>query len=172
MNVSKLGLAAALAGLTIAAVPAQAEVTAATLVDRANIEDLLSRYYYNLGHSSPDSLGMFYTDDAEMILGTTSYKGKAGIEGAYKGLANADIPQRKSFSFNVLLSNPLVTVHGNTATARIIFTEVIIDKKGDAPRILVQGKEFDSLAKVKGQWRFTKREIRGAEQGPPDGWKD
>jgi len=153
--------------------PAPAQTAgAATLVDRAQIQDLLTRYYYNFGKSGGESFGAFYTDDAEMVLGKTRYKGRAAIEGAYKGLANADIPQRKSFSFNVLMTNPLIVVHGATASARLIFTEVIIDKQGDAPRILTQGKEFDDLVKTKGEWRIARRQILGADQGPPADWHE
>jgi len=143
-----------------------------SLADRAQIQDLLTRYYYNFGKAGGESFGRFYTDDAEMALGKTSFKGRAAIEGAYKGLANADIPQRKSFSFNVLMTNPLVVVHGATATARLIFTEIVVDKQGDAPRILTQGKEFDNLVKVGGEWRIARRRILGAEQGPPADWKE
>jgi hypothetical protein len=147
-------------------------VSAGSLLDRAQVEDLLTRYYYNFGKAGGESFGTFYTDDAEMILGKTSYKGRAAIEGAYKGLANADIPQRKSFSFNVLMTNPLIVIHGATATARLIFTEVVIDKQGDAPRVLTQGKEFDHLVKVNGEWRIAKRQILGADQGPPPDWEE
>jgi len=153
--------------------PANAQqVTADTLVDRASILDLLTRYYNNFGKAGGESFGAFYSDDAEMVLGKSSYKGRAAIEGAYKALAGADIPQRKSFSFNVLMTNPLVVVHGNTATARLIFTEVVIDKEGDAPRVLTQGKEFDNLVKIGGEWRITKRQITGANQGLPADWKE
>jgi hypothetical protein len=143
-----------------------------SLLDRAQIEDLLTRYYYNFGKAGGGSFGTFYTDDAEMSLGKTSYKGREAIEGAYKALSTADIPQRKSFSFNILMTNPLIVVHGSTASARLIFTEVVIDKQGDAPRILTQGKEFDTLVKVKGVWRISKRQILGAEQGPPSDWQE
>lgn len=168
------GWAATLASLVLvpgAAAPAQS-VSAETLIDRAQIEDLLTRYYNNFGKAGGESFGDFYSDDAEMILGKTSYKGRAAIEGAYKGLASADIPQRKSFSFNVLMGNPLIVVHGATATARLIFTETVIDKQGDTPRILTQGKEFDHLAKANGEWRITRRQIVGADQKAPPEWKD
>lgn len=147
-------------------------VTAASLVDRAEVEDLLTRYYNNFGKAGGGQFGAFYTDDAEMVLGKMSYKGIAAIEGAYKGLANADIPQRKSFAFNILMTNPLIVIHGSTATARLLFTEVVVDKQGDTPRLLTQGKEFDNLVKVKGQWRISRRQILGAEQGPPADWKE
>lgn len=159
------------------------QVTAQTLVDRAQIEDLLTRYYYNFGKSG-DSMGGFYVDDAELILGARSYQGKAAIEGAYgrppAPAANAATPAPAApprpaspiagaFSFNVLLTNPLIVVQGDTATAQVIFTEILIDKQGDTPHLLAQGREYDWLVKVDGQWRFKKRQI-AAGTNPPEGW--
>jgi len=153
--------------------PAQGQtLTPSSLVARAQIEDLLTRYYNNFGKAGRESFGVFYTDDAQMILGETSYKGRPAIEAAYKALSTADIPQRKSFAFNILLTNMLIKVNGSTATARLVFTEVVTDKKGDAPRILTQGKEFDNLVKVRGEWRISKRQIIGAEQAAPADWKE
>jgi hypothetical protein len=168
IHATMAGALAAL-GLALAAAPAaQAQpVSVQALADRAQIEDLLTRYYYNLGHGSADSFSAFYAPDAELVLGKNSYKGKDGIEGAYKS-AGANAPGRKAYSFNVLLSNPLVVVHGGAATAQLIFTEIIIDTQGAAPRILTQGREYDHLVKLNGQWRFSKRQIMGAPDTPPD----
>ena len=69
------------------------------------------------------------------------------------------------------MSNPLVEVRGRTAIAKLLFTEVLIDKEGEAPHILTQGREYDQLVKVGGQWRIQKRQITGANQGPPDWFK-
>jgi hypothetical protein len=161
-----LGLAAGLAA-TPAAAAEPAPLTARTIVDRAEIQDLLTRYYYNLGHSGAEGFSAFYADGAELILGKSSYKGKEGIERAYSSVP-ADVPQRKAWSFNVLLSNPLVAVHGDTATAQVIFTEIVIDKEGDAPRILTQGREYDHLVKVGGRWKFSRRQITPGAQQPAD----
>jgi hypothetical protein len=159
-------------GLVLAQAPAAlAQINPDTrLRDRADIEDLLTRYYYNLGHGAAGSFSAFYADDAELVLGKNSYKGKEGIEGAYKA-AGANAPGLKSYSFNVLLNNPLVVVHGSTATAQLIFTEIVIDTQGAAPRILTQGREYDTLVKQHGQWRFQKRQIMGAADRPAD-WKE
>ncbi len=145
-----------------------APMTMQTLIDRAQISDLLTRYYYNLGHGGADSFSSFYDNDAELVLGPNSYKGKAGIDSAYKAAGQA-APGRKAFSFNVSLSNPLIIVHGDTATAQIIFTEVIIDIQGAPPRLLEQGREYDTLVRVNGQWRFKKRQIMAGAQ-TPEGW--
>ena len=142
-----------------------------TLLDRAQIEDLLTRYYYNLGHGSADSFSNFYADDAELVLGPKTYKGKQGIESAYSGAGRQQgaNPIASAFSFNVSVSNPLIIVHGAAATAQLIYTEVIIDKQGDPPRVLAQGREYDDLVKQKGHWRIRKRQIVAGTQ-PPAGW--
>ena len=162
-----LGALALGLGLALAQAPsASAQMTAQTMVDRAEIEDLLTRYYWNFGGGS-ESFTSFYTPDAELVLGPKSYKGTAGIEGAYSSVPK-DVPQRKSFSFNVLPTGILISVHGDTATAQLVFTEVVIDKQGDAPRLLTQGKEFDHLVKQKGRWLISKRQIMAANAKPDD----
>ena len=167
------GLAATL-GLALApatGAPAQgAPLTVQGLADRAAIEDLLTRYYNNFGGGVESKIGEFYAEDGEMILGPNHYKGIAAIKGAYAAVP-ADAPQRKSFALNILISNMLVTVHGQTATARLVFTETITEKQGEAPKILTQGREFDHLVKRKGRWLFASRQIMGAK-GEPEGWQD
>lgn len=170
---SMMVLGAAMAVATIPAGPVRAqasEYSAQALADREMIEDLLTRYYNNFGGGVEDKIGEFYAPDGEMILGTTSYKGLEAIKGAYAAVP-ADAPQRKSFALNILISNMLVNVHGDTATARLVFTETLTDKQGDAPRILTQGREFDHLVKRDGRWLIAKRQIMGAN-GVPDGWVD
>jgi hypothetical protein len=145
-------------------------MTPAALADRAAISDLLTRYYNNFGNGAESKVGEYYAPDGEMILGERHYKGIEAIKGAYAAVP-ADAPQRKSFALNILISNLLVTVHGNAATARLVFTETITDKQGDAPRILTQGREFDHLVKRGGRWLLATRQIMGAN-GIPAGWRD
>ena len=163
-----LGMALCLTLANGAAAPAQAApLTARGAIDRAEIEDLLARYYWNFGKSGKESFASFYTPDAELVLGKTSFKGTAGIESAYSGVPK-DAPQRTSYSLNILMSNPLITVHGDTATAHLVFTEIIVEKQGDPPKILTQGREFDHLKRQHGEWRIAKRQIVGAADKPAD----
>ena len=166
MGAAALGLGF---GLMLAQAPpalAQARLTAQSAVDRAEIEDLLTRYYWNFGGGG-ESFGQFYTPDGEMVLGKNSYKGLAAIAGAYKAVPQ-DAPQRKSFSLNILMSNLLVEVHGGTATAQLVFTETVKDTQEAAPRILTQGREFDHLVKQNGRWLISKRQILGPADKPAD----
>ena len=80
------------------------------------------------------------------MLGKNTYKGVKAIEGMYAAVPK-DVPQRSAFALNILINNMLVTMHGQTATARLVFTETITQKEGDKPAILTQGREFDRLVK-------------------------
>jgi SnoaL-like domain len=164
-----LGLAWCLSLASATAAWAQG-VTARTLIDRAQIQDLITRYYYNFGKAHPESFSDFYADGAELILGATHFKGKAGIAKAY-ARARGSGPSRKTYSFNVTISNPLIVVHGDTASAQLIFTEFVIEKRGDAPRVTAQGREYATFVKVDGRWRYKTREIKGGA-APPKGWKE
>jgi len=175
MNKTTLGLLGPIAAaLSLAAAPAvRAQDVAFTpqmVLDRAEIDDLLERYYANFGKAEGESFGSFYADDAEFVLGGKTYKGKDAIAGVYKGIGSSgQNPSANRFSFNVLLTNKVITVHGDKATAQMIFTEVIMDTAAGPPKFLTQGREYDNLAKIKGHWRFTKRQVAAGTK-PPEGW--
>jgi ketosteroid isomerase-like protein len=150
-----------------------AEITAATLVDRAQIQDLITRYYNNFGRENAENFADFYTDDAELILGERHFKGKDGIMTAYgrgPGQTARPAPPPR-YSFIVTIGNPLIVVHGNTATAQLVYTEYEIEKQGDAPKVTRQGKEYSTFAKANGEWRYKTREIKGGTE-LPKGWKE
>jgi hypothetical protein len=147
------------------------EATAKSLVDRAQVQDLITHYYYNFGKESHESFPDFYADDAELILGNTHYKGKDGIAKAYAPRSSAPSPMQQAYSFNVTISNPLIVIHGDTATSELIFTEYLMQKQGDTPTIRTQGREYATFVKVNGKWRYKTRHIMGGTV-PPDGWKE
>ncbi len=163
-----MGAALALAG----AAPGMAgePLTAQAVIDKAEIEDILTRYYSNFGNGAEDHVGQYYAPDGEMVLGPTSYKGIAAIRGAYAAVP-ADAPQRKAFALNILIGNPLIVIRGDTATARLVFTELVVDEPGAAPRVLTMGREFDWFVKQDGRWLIKKRQIMGPD-GIPEGWSD
>lgn len=165
-----LGMACCLALAAVPAARAQDAAAVQALIDRQAVEDLLTRYAWNLGVGTPESYAAFYAEDATLMLGASTYTGREAIRGAYAAIPRTG-PSRMAYSFNVVVGNPLVVVTGDTATARMIFTEVVIDEQGDAPRLLQQGREFDTLVKVDGQWLIQSRQIVGGRD-VPDGWTD
>ncbi|HMA12035.1 MAG TPA: nuclear transport factor 2 family protein [Steroidobacteraceae bacterium] len=168
----------AIVGLFLACLPAIAaeEASSKTLVDRLQIQDLITRYYNNFGKENPENFSDFYADDAELILGTRTFKGRDGILAAYgRGPAQANQPPRpprpQRYSFIVTPTNLLIVVHGKTATAQLVFTEYVIEKQGDPLKLTTQGKEWSTFVKVNGHWRYRTRQIKGGVE-PPEGWKE
>src|SRR5690242_1225303 len=103
--------------LTIGSGARAEEVSAATLVDRLQIQDLITRYYNNFGRENAENFADFYADDAELILGERHFKGRDGIMSAYgRGPAQPGQAPRPAppprFSFIVAVDNPLIVVHG------------------------------------------------------------
>ena len=164
-----LAIALALAPTT-GAIAVGRPPTAQELADKAAIEALITSYYNNFGGGVESRIAEYYAEDGEMVLGENHYRGIDAIKGAYAAVP-ADAPQRRSFALNILISNMLVTMHGDRATARLVFTETTTEKQGDAPKILTQGREFDTLVKREGRWFFLSRQIVGAN-AVPEGWQD
>jgi hypothetical protein len=153
------------------------EVSAETLVDRLQIQDLITRYYNNFGRENAENFADFYAEDAELILGERHFKGRDGIMQAYgRGPAQPGQaprpPPEPRFSFIVAIDNPLIVVHhDNTATAQLVFTEYVIEKQGEQATVRTQGKEYSTFVKVAGHWRYKTRQIKGGTE-LPEGWKE
>ncbi|MBO9580369.1 MAG: nuclear transport factor 2 family protein [Sphingobium sp.] len=161
-----IGLSAMGVGMVLAAPGSTqpAQTTMATLLDRIQIEDLITSYYGNLGGNG-HSFSDYYTDDATFDLCGKIYMGKAGIDQSYKDLG-ATQPLPKG-TFHMLLTNPEISVTGDTATAKFIWTGIINEQVKAPPRFVEQGREYDRLVKRNGQWRITKRVVI-ADSGLPD----
>ena len=167
---------------------AEDKMTLQSLIDRQVILDQITRYYYNFGKQERQSEESFYAEDGELILGTRHYKGKEGIKSAYNRTpatppagaaapasgstpAAAPAPPRERLAFNVAIENPLIIVHGDTATSQVIFTEYRQEKAGDPMKFTTQGKEYATWVKVNGQWLYKTRQIASGSN-PPEGWKE
>jgi len=191
VSVATLGLCC-VALANAPAVHAQDKWTAQSLIDRQMILDQITRYYYNFGKAERQAEESFYAEDGELILGTRHYKGREGIKSAYNrtpatppaGAAPAAAAQaagaappaaaaapRERLAFNVAIENPLIIVHGDTATSQVIFTEYRQEKAGDPMKFTTQGKEYATWVKVNGQWLYKTRQIASGSN-PPEGWKD
>ena len=133
--------------------------TQANLLDRIQIEDFLADYYQSFG-AAKESFADYFTADGVIDVNGRVYSGHKGIAQAYKdaGAANNGNPVFKG-KFTMLLSNPRIEIHGDTATVDAIWTGVVSGKVTDSPHFAEQGKERDDLVKVNGQWLMKKRTI-------------
>ncbi len=130
--------------------------TLATLLDRAQIEDLLVDYYGQLGARQSD-FGSYYVADGILDVNGLVAQGQKPIEDLYKKIAGEN-PQRKG-TFRMLLTNTRIKVNGDAATADAIWTGVISETVQAAPQFVEQGREHDELVKRNGHWYFKHRYI-------------
>jgi hypothetical protein len=163
--------AVALAATMALAAPSAAaqDLTPEILVERAEILDQITRYYYNIRSKEPESFARYFTEDGELILGMRSLKGHEAIANAY--VRSPDNFNANAFSFNILVGNPLITVNGDTATSKVTFTEVLLEKEGGLPRIVVSAREYATWEKVGGKWLYKKRNIFAGTE-PPAWWQE
>ena len=136
------------------------QVTMATLLDHVQIEDLLTRYYYDLSGSKAHELSEYFTEDALLDVDGTVAKGRAEIAKLYSPAPNpkqpAPAPNRR---MHMLLNNPIITIKDNTATAHLIWTGVMDEGIGKLPQIAEQGREDDELVKQNGKWLIKRRYV-------------
>jgi hypothetical protein len=152
-------LASAMLLLVASAIPALAEhpaKTLNTLLDRAQIEDLLVDYYAQLG-TGGKNFGNFYVEDSILDVNGTIAQGKKAIEDLYKDAGGGAPTQRGTF--RMLLTNLKIVVSGAAATADVIWTGVNSETVKATPQFVEQGREHDELVKRNGRWYFKHRVI-------------
>jgi hypothetical protein len=161
--------AMALAGCTQASGGKMDAATQAAL-DRVAIVDLLSRYYGNFSNAGADFTG-YYTDDATFDVNGHVAHGRKEIEGIYKGLASTGDSPATRGTFHMLMTNPVVDVNGDSATATLLWTGILNTNVDAPPQFVEQGREYDRLVKKDGKWLIAKRVVI-ADSGLPDSFKD
>ena len=137
------------------------QVTRETLLDRIQIEDILTRYYYDLSLGHAHELSEYFTEDALLDVDGTVARGHAEIAKLYQRpepdpKAPPAEPRGRG---HMLLSNPIIEINGNTAKAHVIWTGVMNQGIGKLPYIFEQGREDDELVKLNGKWLIKRRYI-------------
>jgi len=167
---------AALAALTLAGCNAHQSSSAGdpenrALLDRVMIGDLLTRYYSNFGSTAADAFDRYYTEDATFDVNGHVAHGKKEIEGIYAGLASTGDSPATRGTFHMLMTNPVIDVNGDTATAKLLWTGILNTQVDAPPQFVEQGREYDRLVKRDGKWLIAKRVVV-ADSGLPASFKD
>ena len=139
-----------------AAFAEQPPMTVTTVIDRAQIEDLLVTYYSHLGTGGGD-FGDFYVADGILDVNGLIAKGQQGIKELYEQVRHGT--PRRPGTFRMLLTNPHIVVAGDSATADVIWTGVNCASVKSLPQIVETGREHDELVKREGHWYFKHRVI-------------
>ena len=142
-----------------------------TLADRIAIEDMVTRYYENFGkQDAADDFGTFYTEDAVFDVNGIVSTGREEIEAFYTDTGDDEEAPAAQGTFHMMISNPVIDVDGDTATAQFMWTGVMNSEIEARPQLFEQGREYDLLVKQDGQWRIKKRVVI-ADSGLPERYK-
>jgi uncharacterized protein (TIGR02246 family) len=125
------------------------------LDDMEEIRTVLVNYGRTLDAHDFGAYSRLFTKDGEWIGGFGSVKGPAAIE-AFMA-KNVGSPGKSAGTYH-LLTNFLIDVHGDTATAwsRWTFVAPGPDKK---PAMAQGGRYEDTLVRENGRWKFSRREV-------------
>jgi ketosteroid isomerase-like protein len=135
------------------------------MIDRMAITDLLNRYYAEFGAESAIGFNDYYTDDAVFDVNGQVANGKAEIQKIYAGIGE-DSPSNDG-TFHMLMTNPVIDIKGDTATAKLLWTGILNDSIDGPPKFVEQGREYDKLVKKDGKWLIQHRVVVADSGLPP-----
>jgi ketosteroid isomerase-like protein len=130
-------------------------VIAGQIEDHMAIERLLVEYGRTLDNRDFAAYSHLFAENGEWKGAQGAYKGPAVIQAAMEKIfteAATDIPKGKNFH---VMSNFIIDVKGDRATASSLFIFYKIDK--GKPEPTVAGRYEDILTREHGVWRFLQR---------------
>src|SRR5690606_6062442 len=119
------------------------------------------------GGSDPAAFNDYYTDDAVFDVNGIVANGKAEIEAIYAGLDEDSESPTNVGTFHMVISNLVVDVEGDSATASMLWTGVQNGDLRGPPTLVEQGREYDLLVRQDGRW-LIKHRVVVADSGLPE----
>jgi 3-phenylpropionate/cinnamic acid dioxygenase small subunit len=148
-------IAATSISIAHAAKPTALEARIQRIEDRAEIERLLLEYGRSLDNRDFATYASLFAESGEWKGALGSYRGPAAIKAAMEKIftdAASDIPQGSNYH---LISNVIIDVDGDRATASSKFMFLKMEKSKPDP--VVAGRYEDVLIREKGVWKFLQR---------------
>ena len=170
-----LTLCSGLLAFAPAAAPAQAPARTGedsvaarlrALEDREEIRLLLLDYGRHLDSRDLKAYASLFTVDGEWVGGFGTVKGRDSIQAFME--KNMGTGPNRANNYH-LLSNFVITVQGDTATAWSRWAFIVPDANG--ARVAQAGRYDDTLVRENGRWRFKKRVASNDTAAPAAGAK-
>lgn len=165
-------IAALLLVFAVASTPATTTTTAPVAVkasyaeDRALIEDLQARYMFALDFKDVDKYLSTFTEDGVLDIGTGEIKGHDAIRKIISGMpagaqaaAAKTAPKLRPATGRHNITNIVIKVDGDKASGVAYWFHYGNNNPERTASLDSYGHYVDQLAKVNGQWLFTKRRI-------------
>lgn len=133
--------------------------------DRAEIDDLLSRYLFALDWQDPEMYGDVFAPDGVLIWAGGTVNGRAAIVQEMRNAraadekTNAATPGLRPFKRRHFVSNFVVRIDGNRATARSLWFEFNNDGADRRPYVGAYGHLEDELKRVNGRWLISHHQV-------------
>ena len=132
--------------------------------DRAEIEDLMARYLFAIDYFDWDAYVATFAPDGELEFASGISKGREAIRKSVtdfsKGIGrfyHTEDGQPAKLRHVILQS--VIRVEGDRAWARSLWVEMANHGPGDTMKMGTYGIYEDELAKIDGQWLFTRRNV-------------
>ena len=164
---TRLVLTSCLILLVVVPVVAQSKDTASLTArlqkfeDKDEIQNLLLDYGRHLDNRDFAAYSRLFAKDGEWVGGFGSVSGPANIQAFMEKNMGTGPNRAKNYH---LLSNFVITVNGDTATAWSRWAFVVPGEKGAV--ISQAGRYDDTLVREDGHWRF-KRRVASNDTAPP-----
>ena len=167
-RITKLGVLASL--LTLVALVAKAErYPEGYADDRAAIVDLQSRYVMAMDYFDADGYAAVFAEDGVLDWARGLVEGRDAIRefmatGTYdltRGAPAAETPDGRNWPSTVrhLITNQVVKVEGNKATALTYWIQFNNNQKRDQVEWMLFGSWHDEFVKIDGEWFFSLHKI-------------
>ena len=154
-----LAVASAVAVIAAAGPTAHAQsavLGASQVIDRAEIEDMLYRYYAHIDTEKTD-FANYYVPDGVLNVNGIVTRGPKQIDNLYTRTWGP--APKHSGIIHFLVFNPRIVVNGDTATADFIYTLVKNGNVQAKPSVIEQGHEHDDLVKQGDRWYLKLRVV-------------
>jgi ketosteroid isomerase-like protein len=150
--------------------------------DRAEIEDLMSRYLFAMDYGDYDAYAETFTEDGVLEFARGPSKGRAEIKKTVQAFKESIGKVYKTqdgspATLRHVLLQAVIRVEGDHAWTRSLWMEMANDGPNGAMKMGTFGIYEDELERVKGHWLFSKRRVlneflQGRHSGPTNPVQD
>ena len=144
-------------------------VTDKILLDQIRIQDMMVRYYADLGKVSGEKMARHYTEDGVLDVNNMVFTGRSEIEKIYSMTGEKTGEVHKG-TVHTLVTNVIIDVDGDEASCSLIYTNVLNESIEKPPQFLEQGRDYTKLVKRDGRWLIKHRWVT-SDGGTPKYWR-